>query len=81
MLFLQLMYLFIFHFKSQPKAFSTMELINLDSIISTSPIISFSSSKSKMIASKAFTKDKNLVRGTLGLTIGSYFITNSAITI
>ena len=62
---------------------SSTNLINLHSMISAAilPVISSTSALSKVIASKAFTKHKNLMLKTFGLATGSHVITNNAQTI
>ena len=55
------------------------DLINLYSMMSVaiSPSTSSASALSKVIIPKAFTKYKNLVLGTFGLTISSQVTTNN----
>ena len=59
---------------------SNTELINLHSMMSAaiSLVTSFASALSKVIASKAFTKHKNLELETPGLAIDSHITTDNA---
>lgn len=80
--FFSLLILFlIFYCKSQPRIFLTIELINLYSIMSISPIIFSFSRISNVITLGAFMEYKNLMLGILGLTTHSHIMTNSALTI